>query len=72
MTLGWVFDTKIEGFEIPEQAFRIVLVANYEVSEFREKASKTKGKRDPKMIPKSKFGRRVVRFVSLWEVAREV
>ena len=39
-----------------KQPFRIIHVARYEVSMFREKASKMKGPRGPQMAPKSGFG----------------
>ena len=57
MIVGRVVDAKIEGFEMEKQVFRFIFVAKYEISVLREKTSKTRGKRDPKMIPKSSFGR---------------
>ena len=50
-----------------EQAFRIILVAKYEVSVFREEASKIRGKRGPKMTSKSSFGSSGVIFLGFFE-----
>ena len=69
---GLIFGAKTGGLEKQKQAFRIVHVAKYEVSLFREKASKMRCKRGSQMIPKSRLGRPGVRFLSLWEVVAEV
>ena len=72
MICAWVFDTRMGGSEVQKEAFHIIRVAKYEVSVFREKASKMRGKRDPKMIPKSSFGRSGVRFLSFGEFVGEI
>ena len=68
MILGWIFDAIMEGLEMQKQASRIIHVAKYEVSVFVEKASKIRGKRNPKVIPKSSFGNSWVRCLSLGEI----
>ena len=40
MILGWIFDAKMGGLERREPSWRSILVAKYEVSVVREKASK--------------------------------
>ena len=55
------------GLECPEPSWRSILVTIYEVSAFREKASKMEGKRDPKITSKSNLGRPGVSFGRLFE-----
>ena len=40
MIVGWIYDAKFEGFLDGGKIFRFILFAKYEVSVFREMASK--------------------------------
>ena len=51
MIFELIFDAKMGGLERQETSWRVVLVTIYEVSVFREKASKMRGKMLPKMTP---------------------
>ena len=57
MICAWGVDARMEGFKMQKQALRITIVARYEVSVFREKASKVGSKRSPKITSKANFGR---------------
>ena len=46
MIFEYFFDAKMERLEIQKQAFRIIRFAKYEVSVFREKASKMLGQKE--------------------------
>ena len=59
---------KMEGLKMPKRAFFIIRVAKYEVSVFREKASKMRSNRDPKMIKNHALDAQGVRFASFGEV----
>ena len=63
MILGWNFDAKTGGLEMQKQACRIIRMAKYKVSVFREKASTIK--RGPQMSSKSSYGHSGVRFLSV-------
>ena len=39
----FILDNQLGGFEMQNQAFRLIIVAKYEVSVFHEKASKMRG-----------------------------
>ena len=47
---------KLEGLEMQKHAFRVIRVAKYGVSVFREKPSKMKGKGSPKLSPNRAWG----------------
>ena len=68
MILGLIFDAKMRGLEKQKHAFRIIPVARYEISVFREKASKIRIKRDHKMS----FGRSGVGLLSFRKVLGQV
>ena len=46
MIVGLIYDATMEGSKMQKQVFHIMRVAKYDVSEFREKAFKMKGKRN--------------------------
>ena len=48
MIFEWIFDAKMGGLEGWKRAFRLILVAKYDVSVFRKKASKRRAKSHPK------------------------
>ena len=50
MFLGWILDAKMGGVGKPKQAFRIILVANYEVPLDHRFSIKNEAKRSSKMI----------------------
>ncbi len=52
---GLIFADKTGGLECRKPSWRSVLVGIYDVSAFRGKASKMRGKRHPKMILTSSF-----------------
>ena len=43
MIFGWIFDIEMGSPEKQKQAFRVIRVAKYEVSVFRENVSKMRG-----------------------------
>ena len=48
MIFEWIFDVKMGGLEGWKRVFRLILVAKYDVSVFRKKASKRRAKSHPK------------------------
>ena len=53
----WILDTKMSDLTRQKLVFRLVLVTKYDISVFREKASKMGGQREPKTTSKSSGGR---------------